>query len=140
MRRCLLTVLLTLCCVASCRRPEAMEQFLRVDQSQNGIYPFSLDMSDSLARYTVSFYTAIDGKRQTVAVPLQVIWVSPSGKNYSETVYMKAGVRSGDREVYRSGIVPNEYGEWTLAIASLHDVKGFRGIGVILEREADGTR
>jgi len=128
-----------LLCVLSCQRPDTTEQFLREDQSQFGIYTFDEYMSDSLSNYTVSFYTAVDGKKAQICVPLQVAWISPGGKTFSETVYMTAGSSSGDREVYRSGLVPYEFGHWTLGIASLHDIEGFRGIGVIVERK-DGTR
>jgi len=137
-RRAFLAIFAVLC-VFSCRKPELTEQFLREDQSHFGIYTFDVDMSDSLSTYSVSFYTAVDGKKSQICVPLQVVWLSPSGKTYSETVYMTAGNSSGDRELYRSGLVPYEFGRWTIGIASLHDIEGFRGMGVIVERK-DGTR
>lgn len=132
---------LQLLCLSSCSRPPATEEFRRVDQSVNGLYSFPVDMSDSLSLYTISFYTKLVGKK-TVSVPLQVLWISPSGKMYSESVNMTAGDRKGDRAVYRSDIVPKEYGLWTLGIGSLNDIPGFLGIGVICENKpiGDGTR
>lgn len=126
--------------LAGCVRPLSYEQFVRSDQATDGVYSFDVDMSDSLSSYTVSFYSKVDRKKP-VDVPLQVLWTSPSGKEYSESVYMKMGQRKGDREVYRSSLVPNEFGDWTICVTSLNDLKGFRGIGIIVQTiPGDGTR
>lgn len=133
--------LLSLLLVFSCSRPPSDEYFVLQKDSDHGIYPFTLDMSDSTYTYDISFYTKVDGKKTTGMLPLQVMLTSPSGVQYSEQVYMREGDIFGDRHPYRSGLTPVEYGSWSLCIAALNDLKGMRGMGVILERKKkDGTR
>lgn len=96
------------------------------------MYSFPVVMTDSLAHYTVSFYTATDTGRPE-QVRLYVKWVSPSGNEYEEAVYMKVGEEKGDRCVYRTGIRPLERGEWRLDIIPYDSPVRLRGMGVIVE-------
>ena len=70
---------------------------------------------------------------------LRVSWTAPSGESFYETVYMEKVDSHGVRELYRSGVVPAEYGEWKLNVRPVDPVKDFLGLGLIAIRN-DGTR
>ncbi|MBR5042432.1 MAG: hypothetical protein IKX67_04270 [Bacteroidales bacterium] len=114
----------------SCAQPSSTEQFLRSDGS--GEYNFELELADTLASYDLSFYSVIDRplfKRDTlVSFPLQVVWRSPSGRYFSETVYYPS---DSLRVRYRSGVIPSEGGTWSISVSIGHEPSGFRGLGVI---------
>lgn len=118
---------------ASCSQPLSKEQFIRSDGS--GEYSFSVELADTLAAYDISFFSAIDRplfQPDTLrSFPLQVVWRSPSGRYFSETVYYPA---DSLKARYRSGLVPSEGGEWTLSVTIRPEPKGFRGLGVICRR------
>lgn len=140
MKKLIPTIILVASVMAGCVKPASEEYFVREDQSVDGVYSFMLDMSDSLCKYDVYFYTKVDGKKNIVNLPVQIIWTSPSGQQYSEQVYMKVGAKFGDKELYRSSLVPVEFGSWNLCVVSLNDIKGLRGMGVIVESKDYGTR
>lgn len=117
---------------AGCSNPSVREDFILESNASKGVYPFRIDMSDSLSSYTVSFYTKADVSKPA-HIPLEVKWKSPSGKVYAENVYMPVGKDKGDRFVYRSGIVPPEAGEWRLFLNPADSAGVLRGMGVILE-------
>jgi len=95
-------------------------------------------MTDSLSTYDFWFYSRT-GKKSISNVELRVLWLSPSGESLSETVYMKSvGIR-GSRELYRSGMVPAECGEWQLSVRPVGVGPDFLGLGVIY-RENHGAR
>ena len=151
----LLLAVLTAAAV-SCSRPVSTESFVGVDQTEtDGLYKYSLDLSDSLATYDIVFYSRIDASRQRMAVtrdfPLTVTWTSPSGRRYRETVYFGIHDESSGssfyssqyRKTYRSGLVPVEWGVWSMAVQvnSGREVPGFRGRGVVCKKNiGDGTR
>lgn len=140
----------------SCSRPESTEQFVSVeDREVNGLYRFDLDLSDSLSTYDVTFYSRIDANKLKLAhardFSLMVTWIAPSGQRFRETVYFgvfdeSAGsdfFSSQFRKPYRTGLAPVEYGTWELNVLvnSGQDVPGFRGLGVICNKNTpDGTR
>ena len=134
MRRLLLPLLAVLL-LASCTQPPSREFFQRSDGT--GEYSFPIDMSDTLAAYDLSFYTAMDKPlfhRDTLSCfPLQVLWRSPSGRYFSETVYYPASQRLAP---YRSGVVPAEFGEWELSVTIPGEPARLRGLGVICKRTA----
>ena len=98
----------------------------------SGEYAFPLELSDTLQAYDTSFFSSLDRPLfvpdTLVSFPLQVVWRSPSGRYFSETVYYPA---DSLRVRYRSGIVPSEAGEWTLSVTVSPEPEGFRGLGVI---------
>lgn len=126
----LLAVLMLL---ASCREPVAREYFQRSGGS--GEYSFEIEMTDSLSSYDISFYTVVDKplmRRDTlVSFPLQVVWRSPSGRYFSETVYYPA---DSVRVRYRSGVVPSEYGRWSISVTIPQEPQRMRGLGLICSR------
>ena len=124
--------------LSCCAQPSSYEPFVRSDKS--GEYSFTLDMSDTLAAYDLAFYTLIDRplfQRDTlVSFPLNVVWRSPSGRYFSETVYYPA---DSLRVRYRSGVVPSEGGEWALQVSVTPEPAGFRGLGVICSKSAQAS-
>lgn len=127
--------------LASCHVPPSEELFVRADQAVDGVYSFPLNMVDGTVTYAVWFYTVM-GDIDIDNLPLEVRWISPKGYEYGETVSMPVGNPKGDRQLYRSKLIPKEYGEWTLNVRVLRELPGFRGIGVICERQnkEDGAR
>ena len=121
---------LALVLLAACSRPSSREYFLRSDGT--GEYSFDIEMPDSLAAYDISFYAALDRpvfKRDTLtSFPLQVVWRSPSGRFFSETVYYPA---SQARALYRSSVVPSETGGWNISVTINPEPEGFRGLGLV---------
>lgn len=141
MRKLLPVIFAGICLLCSCHVPPSEEKFVRIDQAQDSVFTFPVRMVDGTVAYDISFYTVIDGEGVS-SLPIEVRWISPSGKKYGETVSMSVGNRKGDRQLYRSDLEPYEYGEWTLSLKVQGEVPGFRGIGVICERKtkSDGAR
>ncbi len=132
-----------------CSRPASYEKFVRTGNKGNdGLYHYSLDMSDSLCTYDVYFYSRIDCSSTRLAgvrdFPLNVTWISPDGQKYVEKVYFKVHGDIEDNDfysrqykfLYRSGLVPVRWGEWKLDVRIDSDqfVPGFRGLGVICKK------
>lgn len=140
----------------SCSRPVSYEKFVSVeDREANGLYSFSIDLSDSLCTYDVSFYSRIDAIRfkemHSRDFSLMVTWTAPSGQRYRETVYFgpfddSTGSDSYSRQYvkpYRRSLVPVEFGTWDIEVLvnSGAEVPGFRGLGIICKKNLpDGTR
>lgn len=123
---------------ACCARPVETEVFVRSADAEGGVYSFPVDMSDSLSSYDFWFYSRLfSGSRSNLG--LRVSWVSPSGESFYETVFMEKVDESGVRELYRSGVVPAEYGEWKINVRPIEAGEGFLGLGLIC-RKNDGTR
>ena len=124
----LLALLLT-----ACGQPASREYFQR--SAGDGEYSFDFEMSDTLASYDISFYAALDRplfKADTLAsFPLQVVWRSPSGRFFSETVYYPA---SQPRTLYRSNVVPSEFGDWNISVTINPEPEGLRGIGLVCRK------
>ena len=68
----------------SCHRPASTEAFIRGD----GPYRFTVDMSDSTARYDFDLYTRIDAKAYPAEVRLEMMWKDPADSVFRETVYL----------------------------------------------------
>ena len=119
---------------ASCSQPRSREHFIRSDGS--GEYKFPIELSDTLQAYDISFYTSLDRPLfrpdTLVSFPLQVVWRSPSGRYFSETVYYPA---DSLRVRYRSGVVPSEAGEWTVSVTISPEPPGLRGLGIICSKK-----
>ena len=140
----------------SCSRPTSVEQFIDVDKREaNGLYRYTLDLSDSLATYDISFYSRIDANRLKFThakdFSLMVTLIAPSGQRYRETVYFGVFDESAGSNFfssqyvkpYRTGLVPVEYGIWEMNVLvnSGAEVAGLRGLGVVCKKHLpDGTR
>lgn len=124
--------------LAACARPAQTENFIRSDRAEDGVYSFLVDMTDSLATYDFWFYSRLAAGRKS-NLELRVSWTAPSGRSLYETVYMGALDSRGERELYRSGIVPAEYGDWRVNVRPIDPGKDFLGLGLIYKRN-DGAR
>ena len=98
----LLLPLLSAALLLSCSRPLSTEIFVRSDEARDGVYVFDLTLADSLVNYDFWFYSRTLDEPLT-SLPLNVQWLSPSGRRFSETVYMRKVDSDGERELYRSG-------------------------------------
>ena len=140
----------------SCSRPTSTEQFVSVDdRAANGLYHYSLDLSDSLVTYDVSFYSRIDASKVRISqvkdFSMMITWIAPSGRQYRETVYFGVYDESPGSDFfssqfvkpYRTGLKPVEFGVWEMNVLvnSGAEVPGFRGLGVICKKNVgNGTR
>lgn len=140
----------------SCSRPVSYEKFISVENKEaNGLYRYTLDLSDSLCTYDVSFYSRIDVNVMKETLPrdfsMMVTWTAPSGQRFRETVYFgisdaSAGSDSYSRQYvkpYRKSLVPIEFGTWEMEVLvnSGAEVPGFRGLGIVCKKNLPhGTR
>ena len=111
----------------SCSEPDSSEQFVF---NKDGTYRFQVDMSHADCAYDLSFYSRVDAWHKAKEFPIDVVWTSPSGRRYQERVYFVR--EKHDRVPYRTGVIPEENGVWTLDAKA--DVKGLRGLGLICRR------
>ena len=138
--RSLLPSLLLTLALAGCAAPaEEYNSFIRSADARDGVYSFSVPLTDSLATYDFSFYGRLFSGRQS-NVELRVLWLSPSGESFSETVYMRGLDSRGGEELYRSGVRLSEAGEWKVNVRPVGVGSEFAGLGLICTKEADGTR
>lgn len=133
-RLCLLFAALASISVISCSEPLTDEVFVRKDQKVNGAYEFAVDMTKGEYSYDLSFYTVIDGTGVT-ELPLNIEFISPSGTRYAERVSMEVSGMTVDMQLYRSSLVPVEYGIWTLRVIPMMDIEQMRGLGLICEKK-----
>lgn len=123
---------------AACSQPDATELFVRRDAARDGVYIYSLPLSDTTAAYDFWFYSRVE-KQALENLQLNVQWLAPSGNGFSETVYMRRVDPGGTKELYRSGMVPAEAGDWQLSVRPVGVDGDFLGLGVVCKRN-DGTR
>ena len=126
------------CLLPACSSPEGTEVFVRRAAAQDGVYVFSLPLTDTTAAYDIWFYSRVS-ERPLHSLQLNVRWLSPSGESVAETVYMRSVERRGTRELYRRGLIPAEAGDWQLSVRPVGADEDFLGLGVICKRQ-DGTR
>lgn len=136
MRRILCVFLAVSSLVLSCTRPDTYEKFVPAPGTEDNIYLFDIDLSDSTSLYDVSFYTKVDTPvvkpKRLESFKMHIFWVSPSDIRLEETVYYP----SWETIVpYRTGIKVSEAGEWRLAIQITDPPKSLRGLGVIVKRK-----
>jgi hypothetical protein len=140
-RRRILAALTALACgwgLTACSEPDGMELFVRREAARDGVYVYSLPLTDTTAAYDFWFYSRV-GKQPLENLQLNVQWLAPSGNGFSETVYMRRVELRGTRELYRSGMVPAEAGDWQLSVRPVGVGDDFLGLGVVFKRQ-DGTR
>lgn len=125
--------------VASCRQPDTQDIFVHASEAVDGVYHYGFELKDSLSTYDFSFYARSAHARMD-NLELRVQWISPSGKTMRETVYMQEVTKDGSRELYRSGVVPVEYGAWRITVRPVDDTGSLTGLGVICKNNFNGTR
>ena len=133
----LLSVLLT-----GCKEPMSTERFVKGE----GPFTFFVDMTDSTASYDFDFYTRVDAPvdsiRKMGALPLTVTWTSPSFHVFKEDVFMPLEGQGSffSRQVrapYRTGVQPEEWGQWVVAVRVTNPPEGLRGMGLVVARRRD---
>ena len=133
MRNALVAMLCACAMLASCAEPASRERFILSDGT--GEYAFNVEFTDSTALYDLSFYTAIDKpltQPDTLgSFPMKLLWRSPSGLFFSETVYYPA---DSAKVRYRSGLKPSEPGSWSLEVTIDPEPSGLRGIGRVVAK------
>lgn len=142
MRATVLTIIAAVALV-SCSAPTVSDEFRSISQRDSlGRFAFDLDMSDSLAKFDIKFYTRVDCGEKSFSlmqdIPITVELFSPSGEVYSENIYWPkssfATERMGTYDScvdYRLACVPVEYGAWKMCL-TFAPVRGLCGVGVIL--------
>ena len=139
------TVLSLIAAVAlvSCTAPNRSDEFRSVSERDSlGRFVYDLDMSDSLMRYDIKFYTRVDCGEASFSliqdIPMTVEFVSPSGDVFSEDIYWPKSSfdteRMGTHDScvdYRTSCIPIEYGVWKMCL-TVAPVRGLCGMGVIL--------
>lgn len=124
--------------LAACSEPDGEEFFLRREQARDGVYVYTLPLNDTTAAYDFWFYGRTL-RRPLENLQLNVQWLAPSGDGFTETVYMRSVEPRGTKELYRSGMVPAQAGDWRLSVRPVGTDEDFLGLGVIVSKQ-DGTR
>ena len=124
---------------AACRQPDTQDIFVSASEAVDGVYHYGFELKDSLSTYDFSFY-ARSVHEKISNLELRVQWISPSGEAMRETVYMRQVSRVGDRELYRSGVVPKEYGAWRITVRPIDENGELTGLGIICKNNFNGTR
>lgn len=115
----------------SCVRPSAESYFVKAERAHEGVYSFSLDLSDSLSVNDIYFYSSV----KCPGMGLTVLWTGPDGRYFSETVYMTG---DSEMELYRKDVSMKTPGIWKLDVRVSDEPDGFTGLGI--QRECNGTR
>lgn len=146
-------VLLVASLSASCSRPDQIETFVRArHRDANGMYTMKVDMSDSLATYDFTLFTRIDCRPKKFlgledSFGVGAVWTSPDSTEYREFFYIPkekfsdpTAFSKAYKLPYRTGVVPNKPGIWTVSFLVLSDAAEYmNGMGLIcnINREDD---
>lgn len=131
--------------LSSCSRPGQTEAFVKARHvDERGMYTMMVPMHDSLVTYDFSIFTRIDCRRKVFEqlespIGIGAVWVSPDSTEYREFFYLDKGSynnwTSFSRDYclpYRTGVVPSQYGDWTVSFLVLGDAaKYINGMGII---------
>jgi len=141
-RRTVILFLIAFAALTGCREPMSVEKFVKGE----GPYTFFVDMSDSSAVYDFDLYTRVDAPldslRKLQAMPLSVTWTSPSFHVFKEDVFlpMEGKTSLSSRQVrapYRTGVQPDEWGQWIVAVQVEDPPKGLQGMGLVVARKRE---
>ncbi len=125
---------LLLLMVSACSEPASTEIFLQSSKAVGGVYSFELELDDTDAAYDVWFCArTLNGTVNSL--PLTVQWVSPEGKRFSESVYMRTVSPRGEKELYRKDLVPAVPGKWQLSVRPSYVGGDLCGMGVVCEKK-----
>lgn len=138
MRNPFLTIAICVLLAAACSEPAVREYSQRSDRAAGGVYVLDIPDLDSGATYDFTLFgSSIVPEMENLE--LRVQWLSPSGKVFSETVYMKELSDTGSRELYRKGVSVKESGAWRISIRPVDNGKKIAMLGIICEK-VNGTR
>ena len=131
---------------ASCAPPPSYEPFVMREKAQYGdTYPFALDLSDTMASYSLGFYTRLErqsfGVFPSDSLVLDLRWFSPSDSIITDTTFIRISLPVNTSYYswdfvteYRDRFVPSEGGTWRLNAKVVNDSPSIRGLGIILKR------
>ena len=122
----------------ACSRSEDLEFFVRQADARDGVYVYSLPLRDTTAAYDLWFFSRTASQR-VENLRLNVQWLAPSGDAFAETVYMRSVESRGTRELYRSGMIPAQAGNWQLSVRPVGADGELLGFGIVCKKR-DGTR
>ncbi len=122
----------------ACSHSEDLELFTLRKDAQDGVYIYSLPLQDTTAAYDFWFYSRAASER-VENLQLNVQWLAPSGDAFPETVYMRTVEPEGTRELYRSGMIPAQAGDWQLSVRPVGADGALLGFGLVCKKR-DGTR
>ena len=131
-------LMLSLPGIASCTLVQERSCFVRSEDAKDGVYVFPLGALDSLSSYDISIYGRA-AKASLKNPQLRVMWLSPDGQTFTETVYPPQIGPEGSRFEYRSGVCPARSGRWSLSIRECSGTAALTGLGIIIKK-SDGTR
>jgi len=118
----------------SCGEYPGDSVFIKACDAPEGVYRFTVDLSDSLAAYDISFFTHI-----SEPLMLDVNWLSPASvPSLRDSVWMEPKDRKADFALYRSGVCPAEKGAWIIEVRPSSVPKNFIGMGIVCKK--NGTR
>lgn len=141
MRNSFAVMLLCAVLLSGCTRPVSYEAFILAKEAADGVYSFELDLADENCSYDISFFTETDDpifkRRPKESMPIVVTWSLADTLSQSETVYYPLGET---KVAYRTGVVMEQPGIWTLRANVASAPEGLRGLGIICKRNENGTR
>ena len=114
---------------AACSRPSSVEQYVYDDGT--GQFDFTVDLSDSLCVYDLSFYTRLESRLAPPGFPVRIYWTSPSGESFAESLFYDAS--NGLIVPYRADLQPLEFGVWQLSVRAR--AEGLVGMGLICTKK-----
>lgn len=126
--------------LVSCSEPITHDSFVRADKAEHGVYTFDIDFSDTLSTYDIYIYSSLAGPDTPLSnVEMDLMWLSPEGKTFRETVWFREIGPRGNKELYRSGFTVSREGTWRFSVSPAAGAqKQISGIGVICIN--NGTR
>ena len=145
-------IFICLAIVSSCTRPPSDEKFIVREKAEYGdTYPFELDLTDTTFAYGISLFARIEkepfGSFRSDSLKLCLSWISPAMEILQDTMYMDLSSHCDSSYFARDYIFPlpgasfpEDPGVWRLKVKVPDHPEHLNGVGVILKRNAHGTR
>lgn len=114
---------------------------------ENLYYRFNI--TDTSKAYKIYFTSRFSGRYIMKALPLSLLYISPEGKRFADTLnlnlnegdfnteYLKNGVWRDYRWLYRDGAVFPEKGIWLVSVKNMHfkNLSGIKELGISLKEK-----
>ncbi len=138
--------------IYSCKQPMFEEYYVDSKQiDSNGVYHFSLDLSDTTLLYDMSFYLSLHCSNKDFehfnGLGLSITWRSPLDSIYREKVFVTKNMQIASNSFtknletdYRLGMRPIHRGVWHMGIRPIAtNYYKINGIGIRLTKRKYGT-
>lgn len=144
-----LSGLFLLLLICSCSAPDKDYEYKDLNRKgfdTRDTLSYTVSLSDSLSVYDIFLCSRLSPKLSLEKINLLITAVSPSGKQYCETIEVPVNKTKnhGLQDIewhYRTNIIPNEYGDWKLSILFLDGearnnylLNGIYGLGVYCKK------